>query len=340
MASPPPPSVRRHRPPPPRPKKEKKRGRRFGLGLIPLVLILLLVYLLAVPLYHWTKIDKVDAAPSGDRPADQPGTNYLIVGSDSRDGLTARAAQGAPHRQRAGQRTDTIMLLHTGSGADTADVDPPRLAGRRPRPRHAEDQRRLRLRRAEAAGPDGRAEHRHPHRPLRRDRLRRRSSTSSTPSAASDLPEARHERQARQPPHQEGLPARRRPDRAGLRAVAPRRPQLGDIARGGQQREVVSASATRPLSPWTFINPLRYWRINDAATGAIRIDEDMNPFDLGRFALAMTGESQTCTMPNLPAPSDPNRIVADPDRAPALFNAIIDDSTVPKKACTPTGRAR
>ena len=85
---------------------------------------------------------------------------------------------------------------------------------------------------------------------------------------------------------------------------------------------------------------MRYWRINDAATGAIRIDEDMNPFDLGRFALAMTGESQTCTMPNLPAPSDPNRIVADPDRAPALFNAIIDDSTVPKKACTPTGRAR
>ena len=45
-------------------------------------------------------------------------------------------------------------------------------------------------------------------------------------------------------------------------------------------------------------------------------------------------------MPNLSAPSDPNRIIADPDRAPALFNAIIDDSTVPKKACTPTGRAR
>jgi hypothetical protein len=54
----------------------------------------------------------------------------------------------------------------------------------------------------------------------------------------------------------------------------------------------------------------------------------------------MTGDSQTCTMPNLSAPSDPNRIIADPDRAPVLFRAIIDDSTVPKKACTPTGRAR
>ena len=62
--------------------------------------------------------------------------------------------------------------------------------------------------------------------------------------------------------------------------------------------------------------------------------------DLGKFALAMTGDSQTCTMPNLSAPSDPNRIIADPDRAPALFKAIINDSTVPKAACTPTGRAR
>jgi hypothetical protein len=66
----------------------------------------------------------------------------------------------------------------------------------------------------------------------------------------------------------------------------------------------------------------------------------MNPVDLGRFALAMTGESQTCTMPNLSAPSDPNRIIADPDRAPALFTAIIEDSSVPKRVCTPTGRAR
>ena len=59
-----------------------------------------------------------------------------------------------------------------------------------------------------------------------------------------------------------------------------------------------------------------------------------------RFALAMTGDNKTCTMPNLPAPSDPNRLVPDPDRAPALFEAIIEDETVPRAVCTPTGRAR
>ena len=75
-------------------------------------------------------------------------------------------------------------------------------------------------------------------------------------------------------------------------------------------------------------------------SGAIRVDEGMNPSELGKFALAMTGDSQTCTMPNLSAPSDPNRIIADPDRAKVLFNAIIEDTEVPKAACTPTGRAR
>ena len=66
----------------------------------------------------------------------------------------------------------------------------------------------------------------------------------------------------------------------------------------------------------------------------------MGPISLGRFALAMTGDSRTCTMPNLPAPSDPNRLIADPDRSPAVFKAIIEDDVVPKNLCTPTGRAR
>src|SRR5690242_16513064 len=99
--------------PPPRPKK--KRRWRPRLGLIPLVLILLLVYLLGVPLYHWTKIDKVDAAPSGDRPGDQPGTNYLIVGSDKADDLTDEQRKSLQTGERGGTNTDTIIVLHTGS---------------------------------------------------------------------------------------------------------------------------------------------------------------------------------------------------------------------------------
>ena len=101
----------------------RARGDVSGLLLqirrAAIVLVLLLVYLLGVPLYHWTKIDKVDAAPTGDRPADQPGTNYLIVGSDKADDLTAAQRKALDTPERGGTNTDTIIVLHTGSGGRT-----------------------------------------------------------------------------------------------------------------------------------------------------------------------------------------------------------------------------
>ena len=77
-----------------------------------------LVFLVAVPLWAWSKIEKVDAAPAGARPAEQPGTTYLLVGSDSRKGLSAAENKrlGTGGVGDVGQRTDTIMLLHTGDG--------------------------------------------------------------------------------------------------------------------------------------------------------------------------------------------------------------------------------
>src|SRR6476469_6613055 len=107
--------------PAPAPKQKKRRWRpRLRLGFIPLLLILVLVYLAGVPLYHWTQIDKVDAEPSGSkRPDDQPGTNYLIVGSDKADDLSAEQRKVLKTGERGGTNTDTIIVLHTGSGGRT-----------------------------------------------------------------------------------------------------------------------------------------------------------------------------------------------------------------------------
>ena len=116
------------------------------------MLILLLVYLLGVPLYHWTKIDKVDAAPSGDRPGDQPGTNYLIVGSDKADDLTDEQRKALQTGERGGTNTDTIIVLHTGSGGRTMMSIPRDTLVEVPGRRHADDQRRLRDRRRTPAG--------------------------------------------------------------------------------------------------------------------------------------------------------------------------------------------
>src|SRR5919107_32221 len=81
-----------------RPKSRPRR--RFRLRWLWLLLLAYLAFLVAVPVYAWTSVSRVDATPARDRPDDQPGTTYLLVGSDARAGL-------------AGQRTDTIMLLHT-----------------------------------------------------------------------------------------------------------------------------------------------------------------------------------------------------------------------------------
>ncbi|GIM62696.1 hypothetical protein Pve01_78170 [Planomonospora venezuelensis] len=322
--------------PPPRPKKKR---RRLGLGLIPLVLVLLLVYLLGVPLYHWTKIDKVDAAPSGDRPGDQPGTNFLIVGSDKADDLTDEQRKALQTGERGGTNTDTIIVLHTGSGGRTMMsiprdtlVEVPDGGTQMINAAFASGGAPLLVQRVEALTG------------IRIDHYVELGfgSVINTVDAFGGV-EICPKQDMKDPMArldiQKGCQ-----EVDGLTALGYSRSRyvtaLSDLDRVARQREVISALGDEAMTPWTFLNPVRYWRINDAASGAIRVDEEMNPVDMGRFALAMTGDSKTCTMPNLPAPSDPNRLVADPDRAPALFNAIIDDSPVPGKACTPTGRAR
>jgi LCP family protein required for cell wall assembly len=327
--------------PAPAPKQKKRRWRpRLRLGLIPLLLLLFVAYLVVVPLYHWTRIDQVDAEPSGSkRPDDQPGTNYLIVGSDKADDLTAAQRKALDTPERGGTNTDTIIVLHTGSGGRTMMsiprdtlVEVPDGGTQMINAAFASGGATLLVERVEALTG------------IHIDHYVELGfgSVINTVDAFGGVEIC---------PKQDMKDPRARLDIKkgcqqvdGLTALGYSRSRyvtaLSDLDRVARQREVISAVGDEALSPWTFLNPLRYWKINDAASGAIRIDEGMNPIDLGRFALAMTGDSQTCTMPNLAAPSDPNRIIADPDRAPALFDAIIDDTTVPKRACTPTGRAR
>ena len=325
--------------PPPRPEKKRRRLPRFRLGLIPLLLLLVLVYLAGVPLYHWTTIDQVDATPGGDRPGDQPGTNYLIVGSDKADDLTDEQREVLDTPERGGTNTDTIIVLHTGSGGRTMMSIPRDTLVEVP------DGGTQMINAAFASGGA----------PLLVQRVEALTgihidhyvelgfgSVINTVDAFGGVQIC---------PKQDMRDPRARLDIKkgcqevdGFTALGYSRSRyvtaLSDLDRVARQREVISAVGDEALSPWTFVNPVRYWRINDAAFGAIRVDEEMGPVDLGRFALAMTGDTQTCTMPNLPAPSDPNRIVADPERAPALFDAIIEDAEVPRRACTPTGRAR
>ncbi|MGI3783677.1 MAG: LCP family protein, partial [Janthinobacterium lividum] len=94
------------------PKRPRKRHpvRNFFRAVLVLVL-LAVVWLVGVPAYAWSQVGRVDDTPSGKRPGDQPGETFLLVGSDSREGLTKAQQKKLGTGSVAGQRTDTIMLV-------------------------------------------------------------------------------------------------------------------------------------------------------------------------------------------------------------------------------------
>ena len=58
--------------PPPRPPSSPEKKKRSPWRIVQVVLLVWLVFLIAVPVWAWTKIDKVEAFPSGDRPRSNP----------------------------------------------------------------------------------------------------------------------------------------------------------------------------------------------------------------------------------------------------------------------------
>ncbi|MEU2928467.1 LCP family protein [Streptomyces sp. NPDC007251] len=80
------------------------------------------VVVTSVATYFWadSKLRReVDLSKVIDRPASGSGTNYLIVGSDSREGMS-KADEKKLHTGGAeGKRTDSMMILHVGDNGDT-----------------------------------------------------------------------------------------------------------------------------------------------------------------------------------------------------------------------------
>ncbi|MFE0375622.1 LCP family protein [Streptomyces inhibens] len=102
---------------PPRPS----RRRRFIRVAILLVAVLIIT---SIGTYVWadTKLHRdVDLAKISDRTPQGKGTNYLIVGSDSRVGLSEKDLKDlhTGGSADAGRRTDSMILLHTGAHGTT-----------------------------------------------------------------------------------------------------------------------------------------------------------------------------------------------------------------------------
>lgn len=89
---------------------------------VTLLTTLAVVLVTTVGTYFWadSKLNRdVDLATVIDRPEAGEGTNYLIVGSDSREGMSAEDKKKLHTGSAEGKRTDSMMILHTGSNGPT-----------------------------------------------------------------------------------------------------------------------------------------------------------------------------------------------------------------------------
>lgn len=323
---------------PPAPPRPVRRRRRFGW--LKLVLLLWLVFLVAVPLWAWSQIEKVDAEPRGDRPGSQPGHTYLLVGSDSREGLTRKQRREFGTGTAAGRRTDTIMLLHTGAGPNLllsvprdSLVEVPGYGTTKINAAYAYGGPRLLVRTIEnetGIRVDSYVEIGFAGFVSVVDAV---GGVQICPTKAMKDPLANLD-------VRRGCQEVDGPTALGY-ARSRKLSSLGDIDRAQRQREVVSAVGDKAASPWSVLNPVRYARLAGAGSQAVRLGRDTGPFDTARFAWAMTrvtGEKGlTCGVPIADL-----AVNWDAERAPRMFKLIREDRTedISRSLCRPTGLAR
>ena len=236
---------------------------RFRWRWLLVALLAWVVYLVAVPFFAWSKVDKIDAFPAGQRPADQTGHQLPPRRQRLAQGAHRRAAQAARTPATPPASAPTRSCWSTPGSGPTLTMSIPRdslvpipghgttkinaafaYGGPKLLVRTIEQNTGIHIDHYVEIGLGGFVEHR---------RLGRRHH---------DLPDAHHERQAGQPPREEGLPARRRHRRPRLRPLAARRPAARrhrprrPAARGHGGRRPQGALAVDGHQPVPLLEPL------------------------------------------------------------------------------------
>jgi LCP family protein required for cell wall assembly len=298
-----------------------------------LALVAWLVYLLVVPFLAMQKIEEIAAVPTGDRPAEQPGTTYLVLGSDKADGLSPQQRHAIRAGKRSSARTDSIMLLHIGAGPDTL-VSIPRDS-LVPVPGHGttkinaayayggatlmvqtlENVTGVRIDHVVQIGFGGFV-----------DVVDAVGGIEICPKTRMVDSDAR-------------LNIRKGCQEVnGITALAYARSRhaqaLGDIDRAQHQREVVGAVGKKAVSPWSVLNPVRYWKLTHAGASTLTVSKGTGVVALGRFALAMSSPDKSCGVPIADL-----AVHWDHDRALRFFTLLKEDRTdeIGKDLCSESG---
>ena len=271
------------------PAKPKKKHRGRGLfRIVTLLIVGWLLFMVAVPLSAWQNITRVDANPGAGRPEPSATTTFVLAGTDERPSDRSRG------------RTDTLLLLTFGSG--------PTVLTSIPRdslvdiPGHG----RTKVNAAFAyGGPPLLVQTLEQETGLRIDGFVQIGFDGlvNVVDAVGGI-QVCPERDMKDKDSKLDIKAGCQIV-DGTTALAYSRNRkshaTGDIARGQAQREVIGGIGTEVLAKETFINPVRWARVNNSAASSIALSENVSMLEFGRFALAlsraMSGNGLNCTVP-------------------------------------------
>jgi LCP family protein required for cell wall assembly len=294
------------------------------------LLIVLIVYPLSLAFVAWRNVTRAGELPAV---ADTPGTTYLLVGSDSRAGLSEQDVgylNTGTEAEAGGQRTDTILVLHVPGGSQ-----PPALISI-PRDSYVAIPGRGENK-INAAYAFGGA-------PLLAETVTGASGVGidsyvetglggfarvtdaiggvdlclpepiTDPNAGIDLPAGCQTLNGGQAL---GLARSRKTD------------ARGDLARVERQRAILSAIVDQAADPANVLNPFVAYPLASAGGSALTLDQDTGPIGVGRFVLAMrtiaSGGGMTLTVPvanaNLSTPAG-SAVQWDEAGADALWAAL------------------
>jgi LCP family protein required for cell wall assembly len=316
-----------------RPRRPRRTG-RIVLRVLAALVVLLLV--LAVGGFFWinSRLRTIDALTDYDgRPAATPGEDWLLVGSDSRAGLTAAQRKKLATGRAAGKRTDTMMLLHVPSG----DGRPTLVS----------------LPRDSYVPIDGRGS----------DRLNAAYSFGGPKLLAKTVEQVTGIRidhymeigfggfvgivdaiggvnicvKQNITDRKAGINLKKGcQDMDGGTALGYVRTRatgaIPDFDRTQRQRQFFSAVVKKAAAPSVLINPFRSIPLAASATDSVAVDPGTGPFDLLSLGLAMGGDPVATAVPvgSLPTINGAAVVKWDTERALRLFNALAEDKPVPK----------
>ncbi|MFF9486766.1 LCP family protein [Streptomyces sp. NPDC014676] len=319
--------------------------RRVKWTAITVVTVLVVT---TVGTYFWadSKLNRdVDLSKVIERPEKGEGTNYLIVGSDSREGMTAEDKKKLHTGSADGKRTDSMMILHTGDNGPTlislprdSNVEIPSFVGSESGKSYPGTGRQVKLNAAYAEdGPELLVRTVEFNTGLHIDHYVEigfggfASIVDAVGGVEMDIPQDIKDTKS-------GADLKKgKQTLNGEEALAFVRTRYAlagsDLDRTKNQQKFLSALANQVATPGTVLNPFKLYPTMGAGLDSLIVDKEMGLFDLADMFWSMKGVSGgEGTSMNMPiAGSTGGNLLWDKAKVKQLVSQLNNDEKVTVK---------